>query len=404
MVCALREEDAITSDAVAAAFAAVPRHLFAPAADLATGYSLHKTVPVKKDSSGADLSVMSAAHLQGVMLEQAQVEPGMNVLEIGSGGVNAAMLQELVGRDGGTVTTVDIDRDVVDQAGRCLTAAGYDRVRVVLADAERGVDGGPFDRIIVTFGAWDIAPTWLSSLVRHGRLIVPLRLRGLTRSVAFVRDGDGLVSTSYRLARFVPAQGDGAFKERKVMMREGVAVQTDDPNIHLDGMALDQALDTPRLEAWSGEAYDLPDELELYLATNLSSPVRLHASDAVIGQGVVEASAKLGVPALVGRESIVYRTRRENEATGGFESGVIAHGPEAQSLVEQYVYLLQRWARDHRRRGAAQFRYLPTAAAPAALLQEPGTVAKHHGVVTVSWHQSPGVDGRGATTRPPRNP
>jgi protein-L-isoaspartate(D-aspartate) O-methyltransferase len=383
MVSTLRDQGAITSEPVAAAFAAVPRHRFVPDAPLETAYDPHGTVEAKRDAYGLTISVMSAAHLQAVMLEQAGIEPGMRVLEIGSGGYNAALIQELVGKDG-AVTTADIDVDIVDRARACLNEAGYDRVKVVLADGEAGVpDGAPYDRIIVTAAAWDIPPAWISDLTEHGRLVVPLTVCGLTRSIAFDREGDGLLSRSYCLARFVPMQGEGAAEERKVMLRDGVALQTDDPRVPLNVPALDRALDTPRLEAWSGAAYELPDELELYLTLNLPEATRLHAAQDVIDQGLVEPSALLGVPALVSEDSIAYRTRRENQTTGGFESGVIAHGPQAESLANQYADLLRRWASDYRRRGAATFRYLPTSA-PTPLPQ--GTVPKRHGTVTVTWH------------------
>ncbi|MDQ0840339.1 methyltransferase, FxLD system [Streptomyces sp. V1I6] len=383
MVRALRDQDGIKSEPVAAAFAAVPRHRFAPDAPLDLAYDLHRTVPVKKDEQGLDISVMSAAHLQAVMLEQAGIEPGMKVLEIGSGGVNAAYLQELVG-PGGEVTTVDIDGDIIDRARLCLDDAGYTQVKTVVADGEGGVpDGAPYDRIIVTAAAWDIPPSWISGLAEKGRLVVPLTVCGTTRSIAFDRDGDGLLSRSYGLAHFVPMQGEGAAEERKAMLREGVALQTDDVRVPLNATALDRALDTPRLERWSGSAYELPDELELYLTLNLSSVARLHAAKEVVERGLVEASALLGVPALVSEDSIAYRTRRENEDTGGFESGVIAHGPQAAALADEYVNLLRRWAHDHRRRGAATFRYLP-GPAPSPLPQD--AVLRRHGIVTATWH------------------
>lgn len=382
MVRALRDQGAITTGPVAAAFAAVPRHRFVPDAPLELAYDLHRTVPVKKDEHGLDISVMSAAHLQAVMLEQAEVEPGMKVLEIGSGGVNAAYLQELVGNEG-EVTTVDIDRDIIDRARLCLDDAGYTRVKTVLADGETGIPDSPYDRIIVTVAAWDIPTSWISGLTEKGRLVVPLTVCGTTRSIAFDRDGDGLISRSYGLARFVPMQGEGAAQERKVMLREGVAVQTDDVRLPLNAQGLNNALDTTRLERWSGAAYDLPDELELYLTLNLSNVARLHASKDVVEQGLVEASALYGVPALVSEGSIAYRTRRENEGTGGFESGVIAHGPQAKALADEYVNALRRWAQNHRRRGAATFRYLP-GPAPTPLPQ--GAVLRRHGVVTVVWN------------------
>lgn len=62
----------------------------------------------------------------------------MRILEIGSGGYNAALPAELVGPSG-QVTTVDIDEDITDRASRLLGEAGYSRVNVVLADAEGGV-------------------------------------------------------------------------------------------------------------------------------------------------------------------------------------------------------------------------------------------------------------------------
>ncbi|KFF98029.1 protein-L-isoaspartate O-methyltransferase [Streptomyces scabiei] len=384
MVRALRDQDAITSEPVAAAFAVVPRHQFAPETPLAHAYDLHGIVPVKKDDNGLNLSVMSAAHLQAVMLEQADVKPGMNVLEIGSGGYNAALIQELVGNDG-VVTTVDIDRDIVDRARLCLDEAGYSQVKTVLADGETGVpDGAPYDRIIVTASAWDIPPSWINGLTENGRLVVPLTVHGTTRSIAFDRDGEGLLSRSYRLAHFVPMQGEGAAtEERKAVLRDGVVVRTDEEQVHLVPEALNEALDSPRLVRWSGAAYDLPDELDLYLTLRLPSVARLHGSKEVVDSGLLDASARLGVAALVSKDSIAYRIRRVNEDTEGFESGVVAHGPQAEALADQYTELLRHWAQNHRRRGAATIRYLP---GPSSSPLPRHAVQKRHGALVATWH------------------
>jgi protein-L-isoaspartate(D-aspartate) O-methyltransferase len=382
MVNALREQDAIRSEPVAAAIAAVPRHLFAPGEALEAAYAAQGIVLAKRGPDGRALSVMSAAHLQAVMLEQAGIEPGMRVLEVGSGGYNAALIQEITGNSG-KVTTVDIDPDITDRARACLDAAGYNHVDVVLADGDSGVpSGAPYDRIIVTAGAWDIPPAWIAQLSPQGRLVVPLRMRGLTRSVAFDRDGARLISRDYCLARFVPVQGDGAYDERKVMLRDGIVLEIDDPDVQPDVAALAEALDAPRMQRWSAAAWDLPDELELFLSLNLSCVARLYASQDVIDQGTIGPAALMGVPALIAGDSLAYRTRRDNESIGGFESGVIAHGPRAEELADQYLDLLRRWARNHRRRGAAIFRYRPMGTTPTL---PPGTVTKRHGVVEVSW-------------------
>jgi protein-L-isoaspartate(D-aspartate) O-methyltransferase len=383
MVEALREQDAISSEPVAAAFAAIPRHLFAPGESLERAYAPHGIVSVKQDSHGRNLSVMSAAHLQAVMLEQAAIEPGMRVLEVGSGGYNAALIQQLVGPSG-HVTTVDIDPDVTSRARACLDAAGYEQVQVVTADAENGVpEHAPFDRIVVTAGTWDLPPAWLAQMAPDGRLVVPLRLRGLTRSIAFDWDGAELVGRDYCLAAFVPVQGDGAYDERKVILRDGIALQTDDPAIDLDAPGLSNALDSATMELWPGAAWDMPDELDLFVSLNLPRTARLHASERAVEQGIVAPAALRGVATLVDGASLAYRLRRTNQSTGEEESGVAACGPRAEELAGQYAEILVRWSESYRRRGAATFRYIPADTARGTFPAH--SVIKHHGAVKVTW-------------------
>lgn len=383
MVDQLRAEGAITSERVRNAVTVVPRHLFALGEPLEAAYAANTPLTIKRDASGMALSSLSAAHLQAVMLEQAEIEPGMRVLEIGSGGYNAALIQEIVG-GGGKVVSIDIDPEIVERARLCLKSAGYEAVDVLLGDADRGVpESAPYDRIIVTAGAWDIPPAWIEQLAGDGRIVVPLRLKGLTRSIAFDRDGGTLVSRSYGLCSFVPVQGAGERGERVVRLDDGIALRLDDSSRRFEAEALRTAIYSPGLERWSGSAYDLPDELELFLATSDPRMVLLHASQERIEQGVLAPSAARGVPALVSGGSLAYRTRRPNRETGGFESGVIAHGPEAPAVAAEYVELLRQWARAHRRRGAARIRYLPT----AAIKDEPSQdlLVKLHGAVAVRW-------------------
>lgn len=387
MIGELRDMGAITSDPVAAAMTAVPRHLFVPEEPLEAAYAVNSALVVKRDARGTAISSLSAAHIQAVMLEQAGIEPGMRVLEVGSGGYNAALLAELVG-DGGKVVSVDIDPDIVERARTCLKTAGYERVEVVAADAEHGVpDCAPYDRIIVTAGAWDIPPAWIEQSSENGRIVVPLRLKGLTRSIAFDRAGEALVSRSYRLSGFVPMQGAGAHDERLIHLDEGVVLRVDGEALESDVDELRAALRAPRLERWSSSPFALPDELEMFLMTSASQMALLHVDGELVEQGRFAPSAARGVPALIGDGSIAYRTKRPNEEIGGFESGVIAHGPAAEAVAEQYVELLRRWAHEHRRRGAACIRYLSTAPDASTGMGEPtgGLIVKRHGVIEVSW-------------------
>lgn len=163
-VDALIGNGTIVSKAVEAAMREVPRHLFIPEAEPEEAYDPFRAVVTKRDAGGNALSSVSDMHVQSWMLEQARIESGMNVLEIGSGGYNAALIAELAG-PAGRVTTVDIDEQVTDRASRLLGEAGYSRVGVVLADAEHGVpEHAPYDRILVTVGAWDVPPAWTEQL------------------------------------------------------------------------------------------------------------------------------------------------------------------------------------------------------------------------------------------------
>ena len=83
---------------------------------------------------------------------------------------------------------MDIDAELVARARASLAAAGYPKVEVRCADGGYGDPAGaPFDRIIVTAGAWDIAPAWLEQLTDDGRLVLPLSVRGIELSVALDR-------------------------------------------------------------------------------------------------------------------------------------------------------------------------------------------------------------------------
>jgi protein-L-isoaspartate(D-aspartate) O-methyltransferase len=172
---------------VADALRAVPRHVFLPGVDPETAYQ-DEAIPTRWSADGRPTSSSSQPAIVAAMLEQLAVRPGHRVLEIGSGtGWNAALLAHLVG-PAGAVTTVDIEPEVAEQAAHNLAAAGVDRVRVVTADGAAGwAAEAPYDRIILTAAARDLAPAWWQQLGGDGRLVLPLSLRGSQRSVAFER-------------------------------------------------------------------------------------------------------------------------------------------------------------------------------------------------------------------------
>jgi protein-L-isoaspartate(D-aspartate) O-methyltransferase len=162
-----------------------------------------------------------------------------------------------------------------------------------------------------------------------------------------------------------------------------VTLRVDQQGAGFDVAALRKAVHSPRIERWSGAAFDLPDELELFLVTSAPLVPLLYASENLVQQGVFAASANRGVPVLIAGGSFAYRAKRPNEQTGGLESGVYAHGPNAEAVAARYVEVLRRWARDHRRRGAARIEYLPNPIETAHLTG--WHTAKRHGAVAVCW-------------------
>jgi protein-L-isoaspartate(D-aspartate) O-methyltransferase len=384
MVRKLREGGAIRSEEVASAFRAVPRHRFAPGEPPASVYSVGTALVTKRNAAGMAVSSVSAASIQAAMLEQARIAPGMRVLEIGSGGYNAALIRELVG-DGGQVTTVDIDEDIVVRARELLAAAGYDRVNVVLADAEDGVpEFAPYDRVIVTAGAWDIPPAWLDQLTGDGRIVVPFRLRGLTRSVVFERDGSRLVSRDHCLCGFMPMRGAGEHAEDLLVLDgDGVLLRINEDHA-LDAEVLGEALRGPRLERWSGVVFDQADQLDLWLGTAISELGALQATKEAIDAGLVGQSAVLPVPTAVREGSFAYRVKRPIGGMDEFETGVYAHGPDAGALADEYVELIRTWDDRHRHGPGALIEVFPAGTSDAEL--PPGRVVeKDHTRVVISW-------------------
>lgn len=387
----------VTTPSVEAAFWAVPRHAFVPpGTPLDEVYAVDRAVITKRDGRGAALSSVSATYIQARMIEQAGVGRGMRVLEIGSGGYNAALLAEVVGA-GGRVVSVDIDADIVERTRALLRETGYgDRVEVLQVDAAHGVPGhGGFDRILVTVGAWDIAPAWLADLAGDGVIVVPLRMNGVTRTIAFHRDGGHLVSSSSEVAGFVPMQGDGARPEPILRLPDG---QGRHVSLHFDADApqdpalLDGVLATEREETWSGVTVEHGvsfADLHLWLAGFLPGFCRVAAEDGTN----LAAEGERWFPFGVVREgSFAYLITRPAPNDTGVEFGAASYGPPSGPAPSVMVEQVQEWDGRVRRGPEPTFAYWPNGVNPVGRLggaaATVATLIKTHGAVTVCWPAS----------------
>jgi protein-L-isoaspartate(D-aspartate) O-methyltransferase len=352
MVDRLREFHLIVTPSVEAAMRVIPRHLFVPGDAVERAYS-NEGIVTHRDADGIAVSSASAPGVVAAMLEQLDVRPGQRVLEIGAGtGYNAALLARLVG-SAGQVTTVDIDEKVVRGARECLVAAGCAGVSVVWGDGEFGyADHAPYDRIVITGGAWDLPPAWSDQLVPGGRLVVPLRMRGMTRSIAFEQEDGYWRSRSIEECGFIPLRGAGEVAERNLFLDEQrhVTLRIDD-GYPADSQALGRALDYPPALFWTGVAGAF-EYLDFWLAT-LGGVCRLLVAPGALDRGLIAPVFGWGSMGVFDRDTFAYLTRHTADDPKGagpplFELGVCAYGPSGEELASRVADRVRAWDRDRR--------------------------------------------------------
>ena len=334
---------------VAEAMRHVPRHLFVPDAPLPDAYA-DQAVITKRDATGAALSCASEPNIVAMMLDQLDMQPGHQVLEIGAGtGYNAALLAHLTGPHG-HVTTIDIDADVTARARHALDTTGHTQVHVATRDGTLGdADHAPYDRIIVTVGAWDIPPAWWSQLAPGGRLVVPLRWRGQTRSVAFNHADELLRSDSVHLCGFVPMidqEGEhcGHFEP------DGLVALFWDEDQPVDPAALNGILDQPKTTAWSAVTVGAEDPFDgvwLRLTSTEPGTCRIAATPDAVKTALCTPAIPVRSPALVENTSLAYLTLRrvgqEGSAESRWELGAFGHGPAGQQLADRLCDQVRAW-------------------------------------------------------------
>ncbi|WP_405060322.1 methyltransferase, FxLD system [Kribbella sp. NBC_01505] len=351
MVDRIRGVGHASTPAVDAAMRTVPRHEFVPEASTEDAYA-DIAVVTKRTDDGTALSCASVPAIVAMMLDQLQVQPGDRILEIGAGtGYNAALLAQLTG-PGGSVTTVDIDADVTAGARRGLDATGNEQVHVVTRDGSLGAsENAPYDRIIFTVGAWDLTPAFWEQLAPGGRLVVPLRWRGQTRSIAFVRDGEALVSDSMELCGFVPMIGQEG-ERTGAIDTDGLVTLYWDVDQTIDPTKLSGVLDQPKETVWSKVLVGSQDPFDgvwLRMTGHDGRVCRISADPVAVNAGLCTPAIPIRSPALVEDDSLGYLAFRKL-GEGRFELGAIGHGPHGGHLAGQLCNEIEVWNQDRNAR------------------------------------------------------
>jgi protein-L-isoaspartate(D-aspartate) O-methyltransferase len=403
----LWQSGALTQPAVAAAFLAVPRHRFLPGVPPAEAY--RDDAIATKFAGSRPISSSSQPAIMAIMLEQLAPAPGQRVLEIGAGtGFNAALLGHLVGPTG-RVIAVDIDEDIVEAARQHLEAARVENVQVVCADGGHGyAPGAPYDRVILTVGAWDIAPAWHKQLMPGGRLVLPLELgRGPQASVALDKAGRDagpgaplLVSRSVRECGFMRLRGAFAGPEVELALgpEPGLLLSLEhDPPASAETFYTWLAGPSQRIATGlEVEPRQALGELGLWLGLRAPNVCTLSAGEAVAESGLVPCllrfegrSALCVTLGLAGAGGLCVLARAPGSAQDEetpFHLEVQSHGASPQALADALLGHLAAWHAAGRPRARdLRLQVYPPAAPLAPLPRGALSVQKRWTRLVVDW-------------------
>jgi len=195
MIERLREKG-VRSDAVLAAMAAVPRHVFVEEALAHRAYE-DTALPLGLGQTISQPYVV--ARMIEVLLSG---RPGLGrTLEVGAGcGYQAAVLAQLTGE----VYAIERLEPLITRAKQNLRQVQEFRVRLKHGDGQLGLpEAAPFDTIILAAAAQRVPPLLLQQLSLGGRMMLPL---GTSDQVLCLieRRPEGFVESRLDAVRFVP--------------------------------------------------------------------------------------------------------------------------------------------------------------------------------------------------------
>lgn len=181
---------------VAGAMRAVPREHFLPR-------GLRRSADIDQALEVGHGQTCSQPSTVVDMLRLLEVQPGMRVLDVGSGtGWTTALLGHLVGRDG-CVIGCEIVPELVEWGRENLAGEGMRWTRI--EGAERGKLGrpenAPYDRILVSAMSDSLPYELVDQLVPGGILVIPVA--GSMTRVVVEPEGTPTISR-HGIYRFVP--------------------------------------------------------------------------------------------------------------------------------------------------------------------------------------------------------
>ncbi|MBU6323961.1 MAG: protein-L-isoaspartate(D-aspartate) O-methyltransferase [Bacteroidetes bacterium] len=180
------------------AIGSIPRHVFFPKEFEQFAYR-DEAFPI---GHGQTISQPYTVAFQSQSL---MAEPGMKVLEIGTGsGYQAAVLDRM----GLKVFSVEIIPELTEAARKMLTLLDS-KVQVFQSDGSQGLKKfAPYDRILVTAGAPAIPKPLVDQLSDGGIMVIPVgKQRNEQKMVRLTKHGESYNTEILGDFRFVPLTG-----------------------------------------------------------------------------------------------------------------------------------------------------------------------------------------------------
>lgn len=193
------EARGVTDAAVLEAMRSLPRHLFV---EEALAYKAYADSPLPIGEG----QTISQPYIVALMSEKLQVEPGMKVLEIGTGsGYQAAVLATM----GADVYTVERIKKLFYASRKRFMDMRLFSVKLKLDDGTMGwPEEAPFDRIIVTAGGPEVPMPLFEQLAEGGRMLIPVGDSRRNQTLVLVEKNKGEpVRTNLGAVAFVDLVG-----------------------------------------------------------------------------------------------------------------------------------------------------------------------------------------------------
>jgi protein-L-isoaspartate(D-aspartate) O-methyltransferase len=187
-------EKGISEKSVLQAIGTVPRHFFL---DSQFEKFAYQDIAFKI-GAGQTISQPLTVARQSELL---QVEPGMKVLEVGTGsGYQCCILLAM----GAKVFSIERQRSLFEKTKTLLPQMGF-KPKLYFGDGYKGLPlHAPFDRIIITCGAPEIPEALVAQLANGGIMVVPVGENVQTMEV-IRKDENGIIHREqHGEYRFVP--------------------------------------------------------------------------------------------------------------------------------------------------------------------------------------------------------